>query len=156
MKPSNNKQKSIIHQLVNILGIPKDVYKEMLLNNYNVDSSKDLSYEEASQFITFLKKNAVEAGLWELKKSFNKHKYSNLDDREGMASPKQLRMIEAMWADYSVLQDNDEREKALRAFISRRFDVSALKFVDKATASKIIYALKIMVEQQKHKRQNAV
>jgi len=149
MRPSNNNQKMLIHQLVHILGIARDVYKEMLLNNYNVDSSKDLSFQQAGELIKTLKKDAIAAGVWENKKSFQKHKYNNMADREGMASPKQLRMIEAMWADYSVMPDAESRAKALRAFLANRFGVSDVKFIDKPTASRIIYALDKMVGQQK-------
>lgn len=156
MRPSNNNQKMLIHQLVSILGIARDVYKEMLLNSYNVDSSKDLTFQQASELIKALKKDAISAGLWENKKSFNKHKYNNLAGREDMASPKQLRMIEAMWADYSVMQNAQDRAKALRTFITNRFGVSDVKFIDKPTASRIIYALEKMVSQKNNnKRQTA-
>lgn len=148
LRPSNNNQKMLIHQLASLLGIPKDVYKEMLLNSYNVDSSKDLSFEQAGELIKSLKKDAITAGLWENKKSFQKHKYNNLAGREDMATPKQLRMIEAMWADYSVMRDKDQRAKALRSFLNNRFGVSDMTFVDKKTASKLIFALEKMLKQK--------
>lgn len=149
MKMSDNKQKSMIHQLTSLLGIEKDVYKEMLFNGFKVESSKDLTYEQASELISSLKKDAVAAGLWEYKKSFNKHKFSNLQGRESnMASPKQLRMIEAMWADYSKADTSETRAKAFRVFLSKRFGVSDIQFIDKPTASKVIYTLVKMVRQK--------
>ncbi len=156
MKMSDNKQKSMIHQLISILGIKKDVYKEMLYNRFQVESSKDLTYENASQLITSLKKDAVAAGLWECKKSFNKHKFSNLGDREGMASPRQLRMVEAMWTDYSDADTTEARAKAFSVFLSKRFGVSSIKFIDKPTASKVIYTLGIMIKQKHKKLQKAI
>ncbi len=149
MRMSDNKQKAMIHQLKKLLGLDNDVYKEMLFNSYGVTSSKDLTYKQATDFMTNLKKQAEQAGLWESKRSFQKYNYNNLEGREGMATPKQLRMMAAMWADYSNCETNEDREKAFRNFISKRFSVSDIKFIDVKTASKIIHALKIMTEQKK-------
>lgn len=151
MRMSDYKQKSMIHQITGLLGLPKDIYQEMLLSRYNVESSKDLTYKQATEFLTSLRKDAEEAGVWENKRSFNKYKFNNLEDREDMATPKQLRMIEAMWADYSKFNTQEERAKAFRSFIFKRFKLSDIKFIDKPTASKVIHALQKMVQQKKEK-----
>lgn len=151
MRMSDNKQKALIHQITGLLGIPKELYKEMLQSRYGVDSSKNLTYKQATEFITLIKKDAIDAGLWESHDPFNKHKFNNLAGREDMATPKQLRMIQAMWKDYSKLDDKEAREKAFRAFISKRFNLSDMKFIDKKSASKIIFALEKMVLQKKSK-----
>jgi hypothetical protein len=148
---SDNKQKSMIHQLTSILGLQKEVYKEMLHSSYEVDSSKDLTYKQASDFVTFLKKKAVDAGLWECKKSFNKHRHNNLANRKGMASPKQLRKIEAMWFDVSVQKTDEARQDALQKLIKRIVKVEDIRFVNHYHAEKIIKTLESMKQQKETK-----
>lgn len=153
MQKSDNKQKSMIHQLRKKLGIDDDLYREMLQATYRVNSSKDLTYKQAGHLLNDLTKKGEAAGVWQRRpKSFNKYKYNNMGYRDGMASAKQLRMIEAMWADYSVFKDPQEREEALRNFISKRFEVSDIKFIDVKTASKIIKTLQVMKKQKETTR----
>lgn len=144
MRMSDTKQKAIIHQLTAALGIDRDVYKEMLYTSYKVESSKDLNYRQATTFISLLKKKAVEAGVWECKKSFNKHKYSNLGNRDGFATPKQLRMIEVMWKEVSYQKTEQEKEEALNTFLLNHFGVSHLKWLEQDMVSKVVATLRAM------------
>lgn len=61
--------------------------------------------------------------------------------RAGMASPGQLAHIEARWPQVSTA---NERHKALRSFLYKRFKVMDLRFLDEGTAHQVIEALKAM------------
>jgi hypothetical protein len=153
MRMSDNKQKAMIHQLSGKLNLDKELYREILQDRYKVNSSKDLTYRQASDFISYLKKQALDAGVWERKKSFQKHKYSNLGHREGMASPKQLRMIEALWKEVSYVQDETARLEALNTFLSKHFGVDKLIWVESNMVGKVKRTLEQMKVQKAQKEE---
>jgi hypothetical protein len=68
------------------------------------------------------------------KKEFPQH-------RAGMATPGQLAHIEARWPQVSTA---NEKHKALRSFLYRRFGMMDLRFLDEGTAHQVIEALKAM------------
>ncbi|MEW5821124.1 MAG: regulatory protein GemA [Cyanobacteriota bacterium] len=142
----NPKQVTLIKTIIGKLKISDDLYTEMLGNRYKVDSCKDLTQAQAKEFITFLKIQANESGLNFPQKSFNKFKHNNLSDRNGMASPKQLRKIEAMWLDYTGDPDELSRIKRLNAFLDKRFGITNIKFLPISKASKVIYCLQKMID----------
>ena len=56
-----------------------------------------------------------------------------------MATPKQLRKIEAIWSEIYDKSDNkDEKSKALRGYLRKHFKVSDLRFITKSRARDII------------------
>ena len=67
--------------------------------------------------------------------------------RPGMATPAQLRKIEAMWSGVSRQKTAGERRKALGAFLEKRFGVSDLAFVTHEMPSRIIHTLEAMKKQ---------
>lgn len=75
-------------------------------------------------------------------------KYEELAHREDMATPKQLRMIEALWKDVSHQKKSVERSRALRTFL-QRFGVSDIRFINQPSVHAIIAALKNMQLSQK-------
>lgn len=125
------------------LNLPTDVYKEMLLNSYNVDSCTKLTESQANEFIRQLSKLEKEAGIFKNKKenSFLKNKYHHLDGREGMATSAQARMIESMWFRISRQTTDKDRAAALRKFMKRIAGVEAFDFLTHKGASKLINAL---------------
>ena len=68
-------------------------------------------------------------------------KHDALGLRPGMASPKMLRYIEALW--HEVCRADNEK-LALRRFLFNRFQVEDLRFLDHEKALKAIEALKQM------------
>lgn len=48
-----------IHTLKNIIGIDDDLYREML-SKFDVESSKNLTFNEAANFVEILENRAVE------------------------------------------------------------------------------------------------
>jgi len=133
-----SQQIKLIHTLKGKLGLADDVYRSML-SDYHVFSSTQLTAAGADQFIYMLEKNAERAGKWT--RPFKK--YANLTGRRGMATPKQLRMIEGMWRDVSNATTGIGREAALKTFLSR-FGVTSIESIEYWQVSKVVNALQAM------------
>jgi len=97
----------------------KDEEYVSALSGYGVESSKELTYDQAQDLI----KKFIERGLLNSnKKSFNskhgwgKKKYEHLGNRGSQfPTPAQLRMIEAIWKERAEVKTDE----ALRKFIKR-------------------------------------
>lgn len=133
---STAKQRQLIGFFRKQLKLDSDTYYEILAG-YGVDSSKDLRLEDAETLLISLKEKAVEAGVYESKNA----KYNNLEARMDMATPKQLRYIEALWKNYSFIQAPIKRRAALENFIYKITGVSALRFLKRSAASLVIRRL---------------
>jgi phage gp16-like protein len=66
------------------------------------------------------------------------------------ATPGQVALIRNLWLDYS---DRKGTPADLRTWLQRHFKVTALRFVDVATAPKVIAALRAMVARKSAARQ---
>jgi len=131
-------QRKSIGYFRKILGIDDDTYKEILAN-YNVDSSKNLTYQYANELLNNLKNKAISLNLYS-----PKLKYENMFSRYGMATPKQLRMIEAMWADVSNQSTLMLKQKALNKFVKKITNKDHIKFLTKDDIKKVVLAIKTM------------
>jgi len=126
-----------IHTLKAILGLDDELYKEMLLS-FGVATCKDLTQTEASILLEILSEKAVAAGKWHRPAD----NFIEFEQRgNDMASPAQLRKIEAMWHDLCFEKSYIEVKKTLRKFIQNHFKVSDIRFIDKNTATKIIHVI---------------
>jgi len=112
------------------------------LRPYRVFTSKDLTETQANVLIYHLQEEAIAAGVYVRRQAA----YQNLYGRPGMASPKQLRMIEAMWADVSRAGTYAARANALKQFLHRFGVYGGLKAVTIYQARKIVTALQTMKE----------
>jgi hypothetical protein len=147
---SNKRQIKKIKTLQGKLNIPEEEYV-MLLSEYWVNSCTKLSFDDAEAFIKKLEARAIKEGVWQtyssppnlggVAKGRGGMKYDNLGKRPGMASPKQLRMIEAMWKDASWTHDTAKRAIALRKFTFKIAGVDDLIFLTSQGASKVITAI---------------
>jgi uncharacterized protein (DUF2267 family) len=144
-KTITRKQSIKIHTLKGKLGLTDEEYR-LRLTDYWVPSCKDLTYNEANDFINKLTAEAISKGVW--KSYTGKKKYDDLGKRKGFASPRQLRMIEAMWKDVSYTHDAGKRQTALRRFLFRIAGVDDLKFLPSDKVQKIINALQHMKERR--------
>jgi len=135
-------QIKIIHTLKNMLGMDDDTYRAMLAGNYKVDSCKDLSYMQAKSLIIRLSGDAKSVGSW---------KSSNSVKRVGMATAKQIAMIEGMWKEVSRASNYVDRKKALRSFLERIVGVSDVRFLESLQVKKVVEALKAMVASKRAK-----
>ena len=124
-----------IHTLKNLIGLEDDLYRDMLAS-FGVYSSKSLTETEARVFISILNDNA--------KKLINRG-YKKYDDFNGrnpiMATPLQLRKLEATWADICNSDDKKEQKESLRKYIKKQFRVDDIRFMTKNKASRVIAIL---------------
>lgn len=143
---STAKQRQDIAYIRKLLGLEDEVYREMLTVYRNCTSSKDLTTYEANNLLNNLRTKAKEIGVFKPYAStkFKQYKYNTLGTRKGMASPAQLRKIEAMWFEVSNQTTDITREKALLAFIKRVTNKDAIEFLTHYDISKLIKALEKM------------
>jgi Tfp pilus assembly protein PilP len=146
-RPITPAQVKRIHTIVGILKIDDDTYRAALDSRFNVTTCKDLNLSQAQTFLQELEALAIKNyhQLPEPQKAEKQpERYSNLDNRPGMATPAQLRKIESMWQGVSIIPDQDARNRALRSFVLRIAKVADLRFLDRDGASKVINALNVM------------
>ncbi|ACF12751.1 conserved hypothetical protein [Chloroherpeton thalassium ATCC 35110] len=118
-----------IHILKKNLAISEENYRAFL-SGFGVRSSKDLSYRGAGEVIRMLSAEQAKCSpnspqnrdKLAASYGFGRQKYDELGKRPGMASPKQLRMIEAIWKEVSVFQSAKRRKAALSNFLHQRFN----------------------------------
>lgn len=125
-----------IHTLKSILGIDEDLYRQML-SEFSAESSKNLSYDEATVFIDLLENNAESLGLWKIKPK----KYEGINRSTSKISESQLRMIEGIWREICYFDNDEFAEKSLRKYLAIKFKVFDVKNITKAKASKIIQGI---------------
>lgn len=139
---STPKQRQQIGMLRKMLCFDEDTYKD-ILGAYGVASSKDLPINDASELIDALRKNAISRGILKPTKkyAFQRFKYDNLGIRPGMATPKQLRMIEAMWYRVSRQTNDTDRAKALDVYVKKITNKDHMKFLTPLDIRKLVRAL---------------
>ncbi len=137
MLNSTPKQRQELGFIRKLAGIDEDTYRE-ILSSYGVESSKDLTKAEIEELINSLRDKAKEIGTFKPKKSFIHCKYNNLAGREKMASPAQLRKIEAMWFRISRQKTDEERAKALKIMIKKITGKDGMSFLTAVDVRKII------------------
>lgn len=152
-EPSTPEQRRMIGYLRKILCIGADTYYEMIWNSYGVESSKDLNMNQAARLLTELKAKAIALGKWQprSKYAFKKTKYNDLQDRDKYApTPKQLRMIDAMWTDVSRQTNDIKRADAFNKFLQRITGKPGVRFLVKSDIQKVVKALEKMKESTPH------
>lgn len=138
-----NRQKKKIHAIVHALKMPDDDYHNLLNKWFGVETCLKLNFRQAEVTIQRLEYIASKMGKWE-HRADNRTKYNELGRRPGMASPAQLRMIEAMWHEVSYQEDAGSKDRALGKFIFNYFQISSLRFLESWQAKKMIRVLEEM------------
>ena len=123
-----------IHGLARLLGLNDEAYRDMLNDRYHVRSSKELNPQQRFQLIKELR----------VQVHGNVQKFNELGKRKFKASPKQLRAIEAMWAQVSRASTAQDRSKALNACCKRLTGVEVITWICKDDAKIIIKAIQAM------------
>lgn len=143
--PITMAQIKLVHALRRALLLDDDLalWQGLLYERFKVISSKELDKTQAASLIDEMQNKAIELGLWE-KREDKRQRFNKLAGRPDMASPEQLRKIEAMWQEISHAPEGPERVSALRGFIARIAKVSDLRFLDQDGAGKVLNALKAM------------
>lgn len=137
-----NEQIRMIKTMVRHLGIKDELYREILSSYFEVNSCKELSIDQATSFIRWLNNQLNSVKSWTSHN--NKTRYDELNNRQNMATPKQLRKIEAMWKDVSYQKTTADRKVGLRQFLEKKCGVSDIKFLDKVEVKKVIVILENM------------
>jgi hypothetical protein len=138
-----------IHTLKKILGLDDELYREML-SRFNISSSKDLTIKDACTFIDILEVQATGINKWQKPKE----KFDELSNRADMATPPQLRKIEAMWVDFLKISQGKEvikgsiARKSLRKLLRRLYHISDLRFLERDKVSKVLKTIQSMINQQ--------
>lgn len=140
-----------IHTLKSALKLQEASYRKLIYANYYpCTSSMELTFSQARDFIDNLERMAVESGVWS--PNSGKSRYEELGKRGRMATPAQLRLIEGLWKEVSSVRGEHNRKKALRKWLSERFGVSDLRFIDDVNVRKVIFALKAMRDRKSAKQ----
>ena len=127
-----------VHVLKNNAGLSDEDYRA-LLSGYGAGSCKKLSYAEANELIRVLVKMAP-AKRPALK-------YDDVGFRRGFATPKQLRMLEAMWAEVSVFREPRRRDEAYLVFLRNRFNRISPLHIEEQMVQRIKACLEAMKRQ---------
>lgn len=133
---ATKKQIQLIHVAKTKLGITDDEYREFL-KTYGVRSSKQLTKELAAEALEQLQKYGF--------KITKPLKYSNLStnryDKNGdlLASPGQLRKIEAVW--FSSKKVRNKTHEALQMLIKRIIGVDSILWIQASNVNKVIKAI---------------
>lgn len=141
-----------IHALKNALAMDDEQYRAMIMEAHGFSgTSKDLSMDEATTLIDRLESSAVAAGVWENRGQVGAKKYEDLGKRSDQwATPKQCRMVEAMFRAVSIYKGNEKAFKhAFRNFLTRIAKVDDVRYLEKRDVQKVVLALKRMKMQKK-------
>lgn len=132
-KMADKKQLQLIHIAKTQLALDDETYRETLEYRYNVSSSKDLTYNQASNFIGFLSEKG-----FKFKKKVKPLKAKKADNVIELATPRQHKLIE-------VLKGNIiwKVENGYELYIKKRLKIN--KVITKQDAFKVINALKAVL-----------
>ncbi len=147
----NPNQIKKLHALKNALKIAEDDYRLAIMEVHGFSGTcKDLTEAEADQLVEKWQAEAIAKGVWQKPGTgewHGKQKHEDLGERDGFATAKQLRKIEAMWKEVSIYKDDQQaRRKALKLFINRIAHVQELRFLTVKGAHQVITALISMKE----------
>lgn len=135
-----------IHTLKNLIGMDDDLYRE-ILKSFDVQTSKNLTFTEASIVIENLEERAIALNKWVKQPK----KYVGLDRTNNMASDAQLRMIEGLWRDICYFNNDKFAKKSLRKFLKSKFRVDDVMFLTRSKACKVIQAITAIKKKLKEK-----
>lgn len=129
-----------IKTLQGLAGIGDDDYRA-LLGGYGVESCKDLSIVDARRVIGFLQ--GIVDRIPESRPV--PKRFAEIKGRSVlMATQKQLRMLEAMWMQITRQRSAGRARLAFEEWLSRRFGISSIEWMQREDVGKIKRALEAM------------
>jgi len=137
---ATRKQKAIIHIAKSRLGLDEETYRAVLRNVTGKGSAAKLSVYEANRLIDYF----VRCGFRIDSRDDRRQRFRDLADRPGMASPAQLRKIEAMWREIAYCDPS----RSLRRFLFNGWRCSDLRFLTAEQAREVIEAIKKMIQRR--------
>lgn len=171
-KPITAAQIKRIHTIISILKVSDDNYRAVLDSRFGVTTCKALTITQAKSFLDELEELSrkmcneqyqarQEADRQKAEEESRRaaesrpKKFDDLDNRPGMASGAQLRKIEAMWQDISIIPEAEPRARALRRFVLRITGCMGLRFLTDEDAGKVLNALTAMERRERQNGKNA-
>lgn len=142
MKPAagiSQKKLAVIHIARAQLNMSEEAYRELLLNEGGVSSSKDL---DAAGFERVMKR-FDQVGLRRTKWAAPSARMPD-GRRDDMASAKQIEFIRGMWR---VWHGKDDR-RSLGRWLHRSYEISDIRFATTAVASMAIEGLRAMLKRK--------
>lgn len=130
----STRQRALLHVAKAQLGMSDDAYRALLARVAGVTSSKELDRADFDPVMTEFER----LGFRSIGAA---HARGAERQREGMATPAQLRAIASMWRQFTG--SNDER--ALARWLERHIKVSHPRFLDAVAAGKCIAILRHML-----------
>jgi hypothetical protein len=127
-------QTKILHVARRQLALEEEDYRSILTAYGGVTSARDL---DADGF-TMVMHRFAELGF----RSTSAKR--NFGQRAGMASPRQIGLIRTLWRQWA----SDASDVSLDHWLEHHFKISSLRFLDVATAAKVIPALKAMTARE--------
>lgn len=133
-----------IHALVARIGMPDEDYRAMLWDRFRAASSKDLSASQVQDLVAALHallpaeerkahpRPQIAAGA--------RRRFKGLGDREDMATPAQLRMLEASFVQRSRAETLADKQTAFRAWLRSRFQIDRIEWIPRDQVGRILRA----------------
>ena len=131
----------LIHTLKSAAGLDDESYRLLLRDRYGASSSKDLSPRQADDLVACLKGLAPAPVNAKPRRTERPARFAKLDGRPGMASAKQLRMLEASWVQRSRGESLQDKQEAFLEFLRRRFKVERLEWIAQEDVGRILRAI---------------
>ncbi|MBK5920753.1 hypothetical protein CCR80_06855 [Rhodothalassium salexigens] len=142
--PLGSKHMQVIHVAKRRLGLNDDQYRDILKRFGGVESARDLDHVGFDQVMAYFRHLGFTS-------DGRKRYYGGV--RVGMASPEQVKLIRALWSEYTGVNGD---EKGLDRWIKGTFEVESLRFVDKTTAHKVVGALMQMKRRCRRSQRSAI
>lgn len=134
-----------IHALLARLTISDADYRVMLWDRFHASSSKDLTAAQAQELVATLHsllpadqrqqhpRPQAAAGA--------RVRFANFDGREGMATGKQMRMLEASFVQRSRAETLAAKQAAFVEFVRNRFRIQRLEWIAQKHVGQILRAI---------------
>jgi len=152
MTPQSSAYTRTIHALAHRLRMTDEQYRDMLRDNFGVDSSKALSDEQARSLCAALMRKLPRTEVNKKKPT----RFSELADRDSnYATPVQLRMLEAAFVQRSFMPTLHEKQIAFTVFIKNKFGIVSTNWIEKSQVGKIMSAITHLKKSDQHNTMEA-
>jgi hypothetical protein len=135
----------VIHALLSRLNMRDEDYRTMLWDRYEATSSKNLTSRQANDLVAALHEllpaEERQAHPQPQIAPGTRRRFDRLGDRDRMASPRQLRMLEASWVQRSRAEDLSAKQEAFREFLRNRFRIERIEWIPSDQVGRILRAI---------------
>jgi phage gp16-like protein len=128
-----------IHIAKKELGIDSVAY-EAMLSPYGVTSSKDLSYAQQLELIATFEKIGFKIKIKKPLKYADLKEVRYADSGERLATPAQLRMIDALWMTSPAVRN--KTEEGMNNFTNRIAGVNKIEWLTMRDVRRVVKAIK--------------